>query len=288
MAITIYSHTRNFLSLVKFSHTLFSFPFAMIGFFLGMEGNSPNFRLLVLVMLAVLLARNAAMSFNRFADRDIDGRNPRTTGREIPSRIITPRAALAFMIVNALLFIVTAYFINNICFLLSPLALLVILGYSYTKRFTAYSHFVLGLGLALAPIGAYLAVTGSFALLPVLFSAAVLFWVAGFDVIYSLQDADFDTNESLRSMPVKFGSGKALILSAILHSITAATIAVAGIIGNFGTAYWVGAIIFTALLAYQHTIVSPRDLSRLNLAFFTTNGIASIIFASFVIADIYL
>lgn len=280
----------NYLSLIKFSHTIFALPFAIIGYFIGLQHSNTNFdiRLFLLVILCMVFARSAAMAFNRFIDRKIDIENARTAIREIPAGIIKPSAARLFVLINCLLFIVTTYFINSLCFYLSPVALLVILGYSYTKRFTALCHIVLGIGLALAPIGAYLAVTGKFNLLPLLFSFAVLFWVSGFDIIYALQDEEFDKSKNLKSIPVFLGKKGALHLSNILHIASASFIIVAGYFFNFGTCYWLGSIVFSGLLIYQHTLVRPNDLSKVNLAFFTTNGIASVVFAVFVVADLYL
>lgn len=236
----------------------------------------------------MVFARNAAMAFNRFIDRNIDEKNPRTAIREIPAGIINANAALWFVILNSVAFVVTTYFINPLCLALSPVALAVVLGYSLTKRYTALCHLILGLGLSLAPIGAYLAVVGHFDLLPLLFSLAVLFWVGGFDIIYALQDEEFDRENGLFSIPVWLGKPKALMLSNVLHAITASLLFIAGRTGNFGWLYWIGYSIFLCLLIYQHAIVKPNDLSRVNLAFFTTNGIASVLFASFVITDLFL
>lgn len=279
----------NYLSLIKFSHTLFALPFAIIGYFIGLQDSNSNFdiRLFLLVILCMVFARSAAMAFNRFIDWKIDIENSRTAIREIPAGIIKPNAARLFVLINCLLFIVTTYFINALCFYLSPIALLVILGYSYTKRFTALCHLVLGVGLALAPIGAYLAVTGQFNLLPLLFSFAVLFWVSGFDIIYALQDEEFDKSKNLKSMPVWLGKKGALMLSTILHIASACFIIYAGYHFNLGLLYWLGSVVFTGLLIYQHTLVKANDLSKVNIAFFTTNGIASVVFAVFVVSDIY-
>jgi 4-hydroxybenzoate polyprenyltransferase len=281
---------KNYLSLVKFSHTIFAMPFALIGFFIAVQFTSATFEwhLLVKVVLCMVFARNAAMAFNRYIDRNIDEKNPRTAIREIPAGIINANAALWFVILNSSAFVITTYFINPLCWALSPVALAVVLGYSITKRFTALCHLILGLGLSLAPIGAYLAVVGEFALLPLLFSFAVLFWVGGFDIIYALQDEEFDRENGLFSIPVWLGKTKALNLSNVLHAITAGLLFVAGRTGDFGWLYWIGYSIFLGLLIYQHTLVKPNDLSRVNLAFFTTNGVASVTFASFVIADLFL
>ncbi len=284
---------KHYFSLIKFSHTIFALPFALLGFFLATygEGNSFSLRLLGLVVLCMILARSAAMAFNRYLDRDIDSKNPRTISREIPAGVITPKSALFFVALSSFLFIATTWFINELCFYLSPVALLIILGYSYTKRFTYLCHLILGLGLSLAPIGAYLAAGGGFDLIPLLYSAAVLLWVTGFDVIYALQDEDFDKLQSLYSLPVKFGKKVALLISFFLHVlsfgfIVGATWLAQGNYANLGWLSWIGVILFSILLFYQHSLVKPDDLSRVNLAFFTTNGVASILFCSFVILDI--
>lgn len=319
---------KSYLSLIKFSHTIFAMPFALIGFFLAyffLEGrhvghdasfgtthlintleappkeviawiiiksSGKEFEFLAtkffLVILCMVFARSAAMAFNRYLDRQYDAKNPRTAVREIPSGIITPKNALIFTIVSCCLFLVACFFINRLCFYLSPVALAVVLGYSYTKRFTPLCHLVLGLGLSLAPIGAYLAVTGVFALLPILFSIAVLFWVSGFDIIYALQDEEFDKSQQLYSIPAWLGKAKALRVSELLHLISAASIVYAGIYGHFGWLYWCGTAVFTGMLIYQHSVVKPTDLKRVNLAFMTANGIASVVFAIFVIADLFI
>jgi 4-hydroxybenzoate polyprenyltransferase len=297
---------KNYLSLVKFSHTIFAMPFALIGFFLGLAEftsivpgwHTRIFPLfidwkiimvrLALVILCMVFARSAAMAFNRFLDHKWDAMNPRTAIREIPKGIITPKNALAFTIINCILFVTTTFFINRICFFLAPVALAVVLGYSYTKRFTALCHIILGLGLSLAPIGAYLAVTGSFHWLPVLFSFSVLFWVSGFDIIYALQDVEFDQSQSLYSIPALVGKEKGLRISEILHFLSLATVVLAGKLAAFGWLYWLGVLVFGICLVYQHSIVKPNDLKRVNLAFMTMNGIASVVFAVFVISDLFI
>lgn len=285
---------KDYLSLVKFAHTVFAMPFAMLGLVLGLQDTGISNRwwiLFIQVLACMVFARNAAMAFNRYVDWRQDLENPRTVMREIPQGIVSPKRALAFTIMNGLLFILTTYFINSLCFLLSPVALLVILGYSYTKRFTFLCHLILGLGLGLAPVGAYLAVTAQFSEVPVLLGAAVVFWVAGFDVIYSLQDESFDRAHNLKSIPVALGSRNALRLSALLHIICTVLIFLA--LWSSDVKYpslhflhWVAGVVFTSLLIYQHSLVKPDDLSRVNLAFFTTNGIASLLFAGIVILDL--
>src|SRR5438874_2497922 len=303
---------RSYLSLIKFSHTIFAMPFALIGFFLGVPNRgfevvqwnlnktiawAPDntgidwrqiWLKLFLVIFCMILARSAAMAFNRYLDRHFDGKNPRTAIREIPAGIISANSALVLTVISSFLFIITCYFINRICFFLSPVALLVVLGYSYTKRFTPLCHLILGLGLSLAPIGAYLAMTGYFSLLPIFFSLAVIFWVSGFDVIYALQDEEFDKSQKLYSMPAWLGKSKALKVSELLHVLSGLCVVAAGILGGFAWLYWIGVVIFCGMLIYQHSIVKPHDLKKVNLAFMTANGIASVVFAAFVIADILI
>lgn len=298
------SNFKHYLSLVKFSHTIFAMPFAMIGFFLGYKAVGkqvvyPDWMLLytympplllkfLLVLVCMITARSAAMAFNRYLDRSFDAMNPRTAIREIPRGIISPDSALRFVIVNCVLFVLAAGCINSICFWLSPVALFVILFYSYTKRFTALCHLVLGLGLSLAPIGAYLALTGVFNWLPILFSLAVITWVAGFDIIYAMQDVEFDASQQLHSIPVMLGKSKALRFSSLLHVCSTLAVLGAGYYGQFHWLYWVGAAVFTGMLVYQHSIVKPHDLSRVNIAFMTANGIASVVFGVLVIGSLFL
>jgi 4-hydroxybenzoate polyprenyltransferase len=291
------STVKNYLSLVKFSHTIFAMPFALIGFVLGMAALKNNNIALqtnevivrfCLVLVCMITARSAAMGFNRYLDRHFDQLNPRTAIREIPAGIIKAEKALGFVIVNALIFIIATYFINPICFYLAPVALFVILFYSYTKRFTYLCHLVLGVGLSLAPIGAYLAVTGVFDILPLLFSFAIIFWVSGFDIIYSLQDAEFDKSLALYSMPSHWGVKKALSISRIFHFFSGVFLWTAYFIGNFHWLFLIGLLVFNILLVYQQSIVKPNDLSKVNLAFMTANGIASIVFSIFVITGIIL
>ncbi len=281
---------KNYFSLIKFSHTIFALPFAVIGYFLALEksSNTFNLKLFLLMLLCMITARSAAMAFNRYIDRDIDIKNPRTKNREIPAGIISANSAFIFVILNSLIFITTTYFINSICFYLSPVALLIVLSYSYMKRFTALCHFVLGLGLSLAPIGAYLVITGEFAITPIWYSLAVLTWVSGFDIIYSLQDEEFDKSLSLHSVPAYMGVNNSLKLSSILHIISALFIIIPGLQENYGIWYWIGTAIYIAMLVYQHRLVKPNDLSKVNIAFMTTNGIASVVFATFYLINYFL
>jgi 4-hydroxybenzoate polyprenyltransferase len=278
---------KKYLSLVTFTHTIFAMPFAFIGFFLAVTTTDHKFewQKLAMMLLCMVFARNSAMAFNRYLDRNIDAKNPRTKQRDIPAGRISPAAALTFTLVNCGLFILVTWFINPLCFYLSPVALLVVLGYSATKRFTALCHMVLGLGLSLAPIGAYLVVTGAFAPTPLFFSLSVLCWVSGFDIIYALQDEDFDRDQKLHSIPAWLGKVNALRLSSILHVFSAFFILMPVFYTNVGVLYYIGIVFFCAMLIYQHTLVKPNDLSRVTFAFMTTNGIASVVFAAFFLMD---
>jgi 4-hydroxybenzoate polyprenyltransferase len=297
------SKFNNYLSLIKFSHTIFAMPFALLGFVIGvfqLNNNnqngwtviqsylSENYSVFIFVILCMVFARSAAMAFNRYLDREFDAKNPRTAIREIPSGIISASSALRFTLMNIILFAASAYMINTTCFLLSPIAIIVILGYSYTKRFTSLCHLVLGLGLSLAPAGAFIAVTET--MIPSVFflSVAVMGWVAGFDIIYSLQDDQFDASQGLFSIPSRLGRNKALLVSRVLHVATALLIVAAGLQFNFHLVYFIGAILFIGLLVFQQSLVKANDLSRVNIAFMTANGIASIVFSIFAIADLII
>ncbi len=281
---------RDYFSLIAFNHTLFALPFAIIGYFLGLKAERMGFDIikLLFVLLCMIFARSAAMAFNRYIDREIDKTNPRTATREIPSGIISGTNALIFTIISCAGFMITTFFINKICLFLSPIALSVILGYSFTKRFTALCHLILGLGLSLAPIGAYLAVTGRFDIQPILFSLSVLCWVGGFDIIYALQDENFDKEHGLFSIPSKIGAKNSLLVSTLLHIIVAALLITEGVYTSFGIIYWIGVGIFSLLLIYQHSIIGPTNLKKVNRAFFTTNGVGSVVFAVFVITELLL
>ncbi len=280
---------KNYLKLVTFSHTIFAMPFALIGGSLGFkEKQFFEWKILLLIIGCMITARNAAMAFNRYIDRFFDAQNERTKIREIPSGTINPQNALLFVIINCVLFIVFTFFINRLCFYLSPVALMVILGYSYTKRFTPLCHLILGVGLGLAPVGAYLAVTNHFDLPIILLGFAVMFWVGGFDIIYALQDADFDKKQGLFSIPSWLGKEQALWVSKILHFFSASLILIFGFLIEAHLLYYLASSLFIAFLIYQHTLVKPNDLSKVNLAFFTANGIGSIVFGSLTILDIFL
>lgn len=281
---------KKYLTLVVFSHTIFALPFAIIGFVLAWHSGNAQFSwtLFIKMLICMVTARTAAMAFNRIVDAKYDSVNPRTSDREIPAGKVSKTSAIVLVFINVILFVLICATINPLVFALSPIALAVILGYSFTKRFTSGAHLVLGLGLSLAPIGAYLVVNPSFELVPILFSAIVLCWVAGFDIIYSLQDEDFDKQHGLYSIPALLGKRSALRVSEILHLLCASGVVAAGLAGGFGWWYWSGSLLFMGLLFYQHTLVSPVNLKNVNRAFFTTNGVASLVFAMFVIADVIL
>lgn len=267
---------RTVLEMIKFEHTLFALPFAFLGMVLAAEG-WPSWRVVGWIVVAMVGARSAAMGFNRLVDRHIDAANPRTAGRALPKGEISPVWVTGFVVASAALLLFAAWRLNPLTLKFAPLALVVVLGYSYTKRFTWLCHLFLGLGLAGAPIGAWIAVRGELALAPFVLGGAVLTWVAGFDVLYALQDEHFDREAGLRSIPARFGTVRSLWLSGGLHLGTLALLAWLPAVypPGLGAAYWVGWAGCLVLLAYQHSIVRPRDLSRLNAAFFTANGALS-------------
>lgn len=279
-----------YASMVKFSHTIFAMPFALTGYVYALVSTSTPFDwfLLVKVLLCMVLARNTAMGFNRWADRKTDAENPRTANREIPSGEITPKAALWFVIVNAVCFLIVAAMINRLTLTLAPVALFVIMSYSYTKRFTSLAHIVLGASLSIAPVGAYIAVTGSFAVAPVILAGLVLTWVSGFDIIYAMQDAEFDRTHGLHSIPAKLPGWGALLVSILLHLITVYTVILLGMWCHFGIVYWIGAALFIALLVTQHILVTPTRQRNIGIAFGTVNGCASIVYATFTIVAMFV
>ena len=265
-------------------------PFACIGFALAVSKEEYDFsiRLFILMLLCMVFARSAAMAFNRYIDVRFDKLNPRTAVREIPSGIIKPSNALFFVVITSVLFIITTAFINRLCLYLSPIALFVILFYSYTKRFTPLCHLVLGLGLSLAPIGAYLAVTGIFDWLPLMFSLLVFTWVSGFDILYALQDEDFDKTHALNSIPVLLGRKGAMLSSRLLHFCSAIILISIGFFFLTSFLYALGAFVFIGLLIYQHSLIKVNDISKIDLAFATTNGVASLVFGVIVILSLII
>jgi 4-hydroxybenzoate polyprenyltransferase len=285
---------KAYLSLIKFAHTVFALPFALLAFFLAwnLSGAAPDWRLFVLILFCMVFARSAAMAFNRYADRAFDADNLRTQIREIPTGTISPQSALFFTIVMSVAFIFTTWWINSLAFYLSPIALLVILGYSYSKRFTWLCHFILGIALGLAPVGAFIAVTGTFHLLPCLYGVMVMLWVSGFDIIYALQDESFDQSHGLYSIPGEFGKAKAKRIAMLIHTLCAILLLIisyyqAQLLPALGWIHWAGAFGFILLLVWQHRLVARYDLQRINQAFFETNGIASILLGVAVITDIW-
>ena len=265
------------LEMIKFEHTLFALPFAFLGMLLAAEG-WPSWRTVFWIVVAMVGARSAAMGFNRLADRAIDAANPRTASRALPAGLLTPGFVLLFVLASAALLVLAAWRLNPLALALAPLALLILCGYSYTKRFTWASHLLLGLAISGAPLGAWIAVRGDVAPAPFLLAGAVLLWVAGFDVLYALQDLDFDRRAGLFSIPARFGTVPALWLSALFHATMLALLALLPRVypPGLGTWYWIGWLGCLALLAYQHWIVRPGDLSRLDAAFFTANGVLAV------------
>lgn len=286
----MFKTVSNYLSLVKFSHTIFAMPFALVGYSLAVvrDGYPFEWHKLLLVVLCMVFARSAAMAFNRYVDRDFDRSNERTAQREIPSGLVGKRSAMVFIVVSCLAFMACSFMLNWLCFWLSPVALLVILGYSFTKRFTSLCHFVLGLGLSLAPVGAYIAVTGSFSLVPILFSVVVVLWTGGFDILYALQDEGFDKSQKLHSIPVAFGQRHAMLISNVAHVVTALLVVFVGLVSGFHPVYWVGAALFIGLLYYQHRLVKPGDISKVTMAFATMNGVGSVLYGAVTIASFFL
>lgn len=271
------SHT---LSMIKFSHTIFAMPFAILSalFAVQFTGQPLSLRLFALIIVAMITARNTAMAFNRWIDRKIDAENPRTRDRHLPSGLLSARYVLMFTLINACLFIGTTFLINTLCAILSPLALIIICGYSLSKRITAYTHFILGLSLAIAPIGAWIAVANALHPLPLLLGAGVFFWVAGFDCLYALQDENFDRSSGLRSLPARFGAHKTLMISRLSHGIAVSLWLLPSIFYDLGI-YYTGSVIAMGLfLAWEQSLVRATDLSKLNQAFFTLNGVASVVF----------
>ncbi len=276
--------TAVFLDMIKISHSVFALPFALAALFFASRGLPPPL-LLLKVVLAVVAARTMAMSFNRWADAELDARNPRTRGRAIPAALL-PRAAAGFAtLAAACLFVLAAAWINGLAVRLSPLVIVVLLGYSYTKRFTQFSHVFLGLALGLSPMGAWVAARGELGLLPAVLGAAVLFWTAGFDIIYACQDIDFDRAEGLRSIPARWGAGIALWIARGFHLLTVGLLIAVGALATAGWFYAGGVTLVALLLIYEHSLVKPQDLSRVDQAFFLVNGMVSLAFLGSVVLD---
>ncbi len=280
------SKVRTILEMIKFEHTVFALPFALTSAVVA-AGGFPNGRTILWILVAMVGARSAAMAFNRIADLHYDKLNPRTAGRALPRGIVKLAEVWVFTLVSAAVFVFASFMLNTLAFALSPVALLVILGYSYTKRFTSLSHLVLGLALGIAPVGAWIAVTGRLEFAPMVLSAAVMFWTAGFDIIYALQDLEFDREQGLFSIPKALGPGRALLVSRLFHLTTLGMLVWFGLLIGSGTVYWIGVALVAVLLAYEQSLVRPNDLSRVDVAFFNTNGFISIGFAAFTILEAF-
>ena len=277
------------LEMIKFQHTVFALPFAVMSAALATaDRGSIPWRCYLWILVAMVAARSAAMAFNRLVDREIDARNPRTSQRALPQGILTPRQVGVFTAGCVAVFILASYELNPLTFALSPLALAVILGYSYTKRFTWSSHWVLGLALGIAPVGAWIAITGRFAVAPILLAGAVICWTAGFDIIYSCQDVEFDRESGLSSLPQRFGVLRSLRISSLLHSLMVVSLVGVLRVASLGPVFGVGLMCASGLLVFEHRIVRPDDLSRLDAAFFTTNSLVSIVLTLFLLIDLAL
>ncbi len=276
---------RNLLSMIKFSHTVFALPFALMGALLA-EGGIPAAGTLFWILTAMVGGRTAAMTFNRIVDRKLDAANPRTSGRELPKGVVRESQALWLLVASVILFEWSAFRLNRLCLLLSPLALLVLFGYSLTKRFTRYSHLVLGFALALAPVGAFIAVKGLVDGPILVLGLAVLFWVAGFDILYAIQDMEFDRREGLYSIPRFFGVRTSLFIARIFHGFTFFLLLLVSSLFDLGWFYRIGVGVVGGLLLYEHSLVRARDLSRLNRAFFNMNGYISVTIFFFTLLDL--
>lgn len=278
------SKVKDLADLVKISHTVFALPFALASMLVAAEG-LPTFRLFALVVLAMFFARTAGMAFNRYLDADIDARNPRTADRHIPRGVFSKPFVLGFSLINAALFVAVSWALNPLCFRLSPIALSLLFGYSFMKRLTSFSHLFLGLVLGASPLATWIAVRGSISYEPFLLGGAVVFWVAGFDLIYATQDYDFDRSEGLHSLAVRCGIGGALWLARLFHVVTLVLFFLFGHALGFEFGYHLSLFLIATLLAYEHSLVSAKDLSRVNAAFFNVNGFISLIYLSGVVLE---
>ncbi len=273
--------------MIKFQHTVFALPFALLAAFTAANG-VPDLRTLLWILVAMAGARSAAMAFNRLVDAPIDAKNPRTAGRALPAGEVSRQFVALFTVASAGALILAAWELNPLAFYLSPVALLIVFGYSFTKRFTSLSHLFLGLSLGVAPIGAWIAVSGTIDPRVFLLGAGVLFWTAGFDVLYSLQDLGFDRRSGLHSIPVRIGPAAALGVARLFHVVTVGCLVAFGILASFGILYYVGVAAAVGLLIWQHSLVTPTDISRIDAAFFTANGILSIVLFVFGAVDILM
>jgi 4-hydroxybenzoate polyprenyltransferase len=275
------------LEMIKFEHTVFAIPFAFLGAFLAARG-IPGWRPLLWIILAMFGARSAAMGFNRLVDADLDSQNPRTANRALPRRLLTKKFVLLFVIASSILFFFSAWRLNPLALLLSPLALFIVLSYNYTKRFTSLSHLLLGLSLAIAPVGGWVAVRGTLDVGPFYIAAAVIFWVAGFDIIYACQDVEFDRSAGLYSLPARLGIRRSLQISSVFHIVMVLLLIWTFWLFRLSVLSWIGLGVVVIGLIYEHSLVKAEDLSKVNAAFFTVNGIISVILFVFVGADLCL
>ena len=269
---TLLGRIVTFGRMIKFSHSIFAMPFALAAFFLAARRQGFRGETLFWVLVAMVGARSAAMGFNRWLDAEIDAKNPRTANRELPTGVLSKSQVLFFVIISSAALVFAAWRLNPLCLALSPLALAIVLGYSGTKRFTMLSHFILGLSLAIAPVGAWLAVRGQFELTPIPIGLAVLFWVGGFDILYSCQDVEVDHRLSLHSIPARFGIPRALGLARLAHVAALACLLALVLVEPLHWSYFVGLALIVALFVYEHSLVRADDLSRIDAAFFTVNG----------------
>lgn len=276
-----------FLEMIKFPHTVFALPFALSSAFLASGGMPSNYHLFWIIV-AMVGARTGAMSFNRLVDMKIDAKNPRTKDRPLPKNLISKEAVAFYTVISFILLIFAAYKLNKLCFYLSFLAIFILMLYSYTKRFTYFSHIVLGISLAGAPLGAWIAIKGQIDLLPILLSVSVLFWVAGFDILYALQDYEFDKKEGLYSIPVRLGVRNSILVARIFHIVMIFFLFFVSFLSGLGWLYNTGVVIITILIIYEHSLVKSDDLTRLNIAFFNMNGYISVVFFIFVVLELFL
>lgn len=281
------SRLRVVLEMIKFEHTVFALPFAFLGAFLAARG-FPGWEVSFWILLAMIGARSSAMAMNRLADQAFDALNPRTRLRALPQGQVSATFVILFIVLSSALFFISAWMLNPLAFLLSPLALFIIFAYSYTKRFTSWSHLFLGLSLAIAPVGGWIATRGTLELQPFVIAVAVMFWVGGFDIIYACQDFEFDRRTGLKSLPVRFGIRNALYISIFFHLLMIASLLWALYLFKLSLISFIGMAIVAAALIYEHNLVKPDDLSKVNAAFFTLNGVISIVLLLFVGLDLCL
>lgn len=278
------SRLKAILSDIKIQHTVFALPFAIMSAFMAADG-LPSWETLLLIILSLVFARSAAMAFNRLIDEKFDRENERTSQRALPKGDVQKSDYIWFTLANSAGFIAVCWFINPLALKLSPIALSIVFFYSYTKRFTAYSHFFLGLALSLAPLGAWVAVREDFSIQPALLSIAVIFWLAGLDTIYSCQDIDFDRETGLNSIPQKFGVKKALTMAASFHAVMVVTLLALAVLSQLSWLFTIGVIFTAGMLLYEHSLVKPDDMTKVNVAFFNVNGAISVGLMAFTIAD---